>query len=82
MTMYSNQTTKPYAAVPADWANLPMVLTVEEICAILGIGESKAYRLMAEPGFPRIRIGRTYKVYRDGLKKYLEASIERNGLNA
>ena len=60
----------------SDWSALPMVLTVEEMCTVLGIGQSKAYRLMAEPGFPRVKIGKTCKVYRDGLRRYLESRLE------
>ena len=64
--------TKQFAAATAEWADMPVVLTIDEMCAILGIGESKAYRLLSEPGFPRVKIGKTYKVYRDGLRRYLE----------
>ena len=73
MTMTTNSSlTKQFAAATAEWADMPVVLTINEMCAILGIGESKAYRLLSEPGFPRVKIGKTYKVYRDGLRRYLE----------
>ena len=73
MTMTTNQPAiKQFSAATAEWANMPVVLTIDEMCAILGIGESKAYRLLSEPGFPRVKIGKTYKVYRDGLRRYLE----------
>ena len=69
-------TMKDFSAMAADWAALPMVLTVEELSAVLGIGQSKAYRLMSEPGFPSVKIGKTSKVYRDGLRRYLETRLE------
>lgn len=76
MTMTTNQTTiKQFTAAPVEWANMPMVLTIDEMSAILGIGGSKAYRLLYEPGFPRVKIGKTYKVYRDGLRRYLEERV-------
>ena len=85
MTMTTNQSAlKQFAAATAEWANMPVVLTIDEMCAILGIGESKAYRLLSEPGFPRVKIGKTYKVYRDGLRRYLEEQTggqEMNKLN-
>ena len=81
--LMSTNTAKQYTSVPAEWADMPMVLTVEEVCAILGIGQSKAYRLMSEPGFPMVKIGKTYKIYRDGLRRYLEAQEPRkDGLTA
>ena len=72
----TTSTMKQCNSTPFDWTAMPVVLTVEEMRAVLGIGESKAYRLMAEPGFPKVKIGNMYKVYRDGLRRYLENQIE------
>ena len=73
MTLTTNPSAiKQFTAATAEWTDMPVVLTIDEMCAILGIGESKAYRLLSEPGFPRVKIGKTYKVYRDGLRRYLE----------
>ena len=72
-------TMKKSNSTPFDWAAMPVVLTVEELRTVLGIGVSKAYRLMAEPGFPKVKIGSKYKVYRDGLRRYLENQIGMEG---
>lgn len=58
-----------------DWATMPIVMTVDEMKAVLGIGANRAHQLMSEPGFPRVKIGKTYKIYRDGLRRYFEKQI-------
>ena len=39
---------------------------------VLGIGRRKAYELINEPGFPRVKLGGIYKVNTGGLRRYLE----------
>ena len=72
----TTNTQKQFLSAQAEWAQMPIVLTVEEVGAILGIGQQKAYRLITKPGFPMVKIGKTYKIYRDGLRSYLEGHIE------
>lgn len=66
-------TVKQYNATPADWAQMPLVLTVKEMARVLGIGQRKAYELVEEPGFPIVKLGGIYRVNTDGLRQYLEA---------
>ena len=66
-------TMKQYSATPADWAPMPLVLTVKEMARILGIGQRKAYELVEEPGFPIVKLGGCYRVNTAGLRQYLEA---------
>lgn len=66
-------TLKQFNAEPADWAKMPLVITVKEMAQVLGIGRRKAYELVEEPGFPRVKLGGIYRVNTDGLRQYLES---------
>lgn len=46
-------------------------LTVHEVALYLRIGRTKAYELCREPGFPALRVGRTIRVSRDGLRGWV-----------
>lgn len=51
----------------------PLVLTVNEIMEILGIGRRVAYELMDRPDFPCIRLGdRLKRVNRDAFFEWLD----------
>lgn len=54
-----------------EWEQLPLLLSIREVSNILRISISTAYSLMEEQGFPKKRIGKTYKVSRDELKRWL-----------
>lgn len=49
-----------------------MALTVEELAAALSISRSYAYKLIREPGFPVVYIGRRALIPRRALEKWLE----------
>lgn len=53
---------------------LPLVLTVSDVAAVLGIGRHAAYTLIASGKLPCIRIGRLIRVSRDSLMRYLQQS--------
>ena len=72
MTNAPMTTMKQYNAATADWAQMPLVLSVNEMARVLGIGRRKAYELINEPGFPRVKLGGIYKVNTGGLRRYLE----------
>lgn len=50
---------------------LPAVLKVEEVAAILRIGRNQAYRLVGSGELPSIRVGRSVRVTRAALARYL-----------
>ena len=54
----------------------PLVLTVNEVMEILGIGRRVAYELMDEEGFPCIKIGtgrkKLKRVNRDSFLEWME----------
>jgi excisionase family DNA binding protein len=48
------------------------LLSVEEVCAILGMGKSWVYRRMRSGEIPTLRLGRALKVRLSDLEEYLE----------
>lgn len=46
--------------------------TVKEIKNILRIGQVNAYQLIHTPGFPVVKIGRTYRIPRVGFYNWLD----------
>ncbi len=55
------------------------LLSVEEVCTILGMGKSWVYRRLRNGKIPSIRLGHTVKVKRADLEKYLENNRQRPG---
>ena len=53
-------------------------LNVKEIAAALGIGMTKAYELVNQPGFPSFRIGRKILASAEDLRIWQQRQIERN----
>lgn len=52
--------------------DLPLVLTVGEVAAVLGVGRHAAYDLAQSGAIPIIRIGKHIRVYREALERFLE----------
>jgi len=53
-------------------------LNVKEIAAALGIGMTKAYELVNQPGFPSFRIGRKILASAEDLRTWQHKQIEVN----
>jgi excisionase family DNA binding protein len=53
--------------VEQEWLNL------REVQQILGIGKTKGYELVATGAIPSVRIGRSIRVSRQELERWLEA---------
>ena len=47
------------------------VITVEELADVLKISKPVAYDLVNQVGFPSFRIGKTIRVYKDGLTGWI-----------
>ena len=54
----------------------PMLLTVPQTAELLQIGRDTAYQLAHREDFPAIRIGRSVRINREGLQRWLD---ENNG---
>jgi excisionase family DNA binding protein len=56
---------------------LPRLLSVEEVCEVLGMGTSWVYRWMRSGESPTVRLGRALKVRLADLEEYLENQLWR-----
>lgn len=54
------------------------VLTAYEAMDYLGIGENSIYRLLKSGELGAFRIGRTWKIPRKELDKYIDKSVKKN----
>ena len=52
--------------------NLPLLLTVEEMAAVLRIGRNPAYHLVKDGSIQSIRVGRSIRVPRNALIQFVE----------
>ena len=51
---------------------LPLMLSVPELAAVLGISRAGAYELVKEPKFPSLMIGSRIIIPRDKLIKWID----------
>ena len=58
-----------------SFAELPVVINVRELAAVLGISKSAAYTLTHIKDFPVIRLGKRIVIPRDRLKAWLDAHV-------
>ena len=56
-----------------DVNDLPLVLTMRHVQAVIGCAKDVAYRLPHIQGFPVIRLGKSIRVPRDKFLLWLEA---------
>ena len=49
----------------------PSLMTLEELCKVLMIGRSMAYKLLASGEIPCFKMGRTWKIPREGVDLYI-----------
>lgn len=52
--------------------SLPLVLSIEDVAKILGVGRNTAYNLIHSGQLKHIRIGRQIRVPRNALLEYLD----------
>ena len=55
------------------------LLTADEVASILNISRSKAHNLMREREIPTITIGKSVRVSREDLEKFLASNRSSNG---
>lgn len=55
-----------------EWQKYPLVLRVPHVMDILSIGRNTAYGLFHMPGFPGIRVGKSFRVSRDAFRQWIE----------
>ena len=57
-----------------SWDELPMVLRVEDLMPILGIGRSNAYALVRSGQVRSIRIGHQFRIPREAIQEFLDGA--------
>ncbi|RJX23237.1 MAG: DNA-binding protein [Ammonifex sp.] len=62
-----------------DWNDLPAILTVEETARFLRRGYRCVLCLCHSKNFPAVRLGRTWRINRDGLRRWLEEQAGNGG---
>ena len=54
---------------------LPLVLTVEDLMPVLGIGRNAAYTLVRSGQIRSIKVGRQFRIPRDAVAEFLTGSV-------
>jgi len=50
----------------------PLLLSIPDVAASLGLGRSKVYELIAKEGLPVVRFGRSVRVSAASLQKWVQ----------
>ncbi len=56
---------------------LPMVLNVREVAAVLGIGLAHAYEVVRKEDFPSITLGERIVIPRDRFLQWMESEVDK-----
>lgn len=59
---------------PISYSDLPLVLRVEDLMPILGIGRNTAYELVRSGEIKSIRVGRQIRILKEALIQFLSDS--------
>ena len=60
-----------------SYEDLPLMLSVPEMAAALGISRAGAYELARSEGFPALRIGNRIVIPKDKLQEWVDKQIEK-----
>lgn len=58
-----------------SYEDLPLMLSVPEMAAALGISRSGAYELARSEGFPALRIGNRIVIPKDELREWIKRNM-------
>jgi excisionase family DNA binding protein len=61
----------------SEGSRVPELLSIPEVCEVLGMGKSWTYRKLRSGEIPSIKLGRSVKVKREDLEEYLESQRHR-----
>jgi excisionase family DNA binding protein len=59
--------------VTTSWDDLPVTLTVREVCQVLRLSRNAVYELVRTNGIPHTHLGRAIRVSRDALRQHIES---------
>ena len=57
-----------------NYGELPLMLNVVQVAAVLGISRAGAYELVHSDGFPALKIGSRIVVPKDRLREWIDAN--------
>ena len=57
-----------------NYDELPLMLNVVQVAAVLGISRAGAYELVHSEGFPALKIGSRIVVPKDKLREWIDAN--------
>ena len=60
-----------------SYEELPLMLSVPEMAAVLGISRAGAYELARSEGFPALRIGTRIVIPKDKLQEWVDKQTEK-----
>ena len=60
-----------------SYEDLPLMLSVPEMAAALGISRAGAYELAQSEGFPALRIGNRIVIPKDKLQEWVDKQTEK-----
>ena len=60
-----------------SYEDLPLMLSVPEMAAVLGISSAGAYELARSEGFPALRIGTRIVIPKDKLQEWVNKQTEK-----
>ena len=58
-----------------DWGTLPPFFDVKTLKEFLRIGTAAAYEMTRQEGFPAIRVGRSIRISREGLRAWHDRQV-------
>ena len=58
-----------------NYDELPLMLNVVQVAAVLGISRAGAYELVHSEGFPTLKIGSRIVVPKDKLREWIDANV-------
>jgi excisionase family DNA binding protein len=76
----ASQPVSPLAGSTID-ADLPLLVDSREVARLLGVGRTKAFELMARDQVPVVRIGRSVRVLRAALERWVSEQAVRQAVD-
>ena len=58
-------------SVFTSYDELPLLLNVKQLAALLGVSDSSVYELIEEEDFPSLRIGKRIVIPKEELRKWI-----------
>jgi excisionase family DNA binding protein len=55
-----------------DWDDLPAIMDLSDLAKFFGVGYRRALELCHIKGFPSMKIGRGWRINRDGLRRWID----------